>query len=286
MTIWILYHQVDAQRNKASIGFYQEACRRQGLAMRLLLSENFGIGADGTFYEGIECLERPDAVINRTREYALARAFEMAGVRVFNKPEAVLLGNNKFLALQFVQGLGVPIMESRAGCVDCNNTIDSINSSDWRYPYVIKSEAGHGGTEVFLVHDDVEREAAERTLQGKEFLYQKAASDLGEDLRVYILGGEVYAACLRRSVKDFRSNYCLGGEASLYTLGAEELQMVRKITDALPLDYAGIDFIRDRGRFVFNEIEDVVGARMLYSLTERDVCGDYIDYVAAKCRRV
>ena len=32
-------------------------------------------------------------------------------------------------------------------------------------------------------------------------------------------------------------------------------------------DYYAIDFVRHQGRWIFNELEDTVGARMLYDLT-------------------
>lgn len=41
----------------------------------------------------------------------------------------------------------------------------------------------------------------------------------------------------------------------------------------------GIDLIYDNGHPVLNEIEDVVGARMLYAHTEINLVGRYIDYI-------
>ncbi len=68
---------------------------------------------------------------------------------------------------------------------------------------------------------------------------------------------------LRVSETDFRSNFCLGGQAEPYELGAEEQYMVPKILEELKTDYVGIDFLFDQGKMVLNEIEDAVGARML-----------------------
>ena len=42
---------------------------------------------------------------------------------------------------------------------------------------------------------------------------------------------------------------------------------------------AGIDFVFHKGRMIFNEIEDVAGARSLYSLTDYDIVDDYISYI-------
>ena len=41
----------------------------------------------------------------------------------------------------------------------------------------------------------------------------------------------------------------------------------------------GFDFILDNGRWVLNEVEDVVGARMLYSLCDHDIGKSFIEYI-------
>ena len=84
---------------------------------------------------------------------------------------------------------------------------------------------------------------------------------------------------LRSSQNDFRSNFSLGGSASVYTLSAEEKEMVTRLTEGLDIGHCGIDFIFDNGEPVFNEIEDVVGSRMLYKYTDIDVVEEYVEYI-------
>ena len=96
---------------------------------------------------------------------------------------------------------------------------------------------------------------------------------------MWLLGGEIYAACLRRSATDFRSNYCLGGSAAVYPLSPAERAQVRAIAALVQADYYAIDFVRHQGRWVFNELEDTVGARMLYDLTPLDPLADYCRYI-------
>ena len=56
--------------------------------------------------------------------------------------------------------------------------------------------------------------------------------------------------------------------------------MVKRIVPELMADFVGIDFIFDNGRPVLNEMEDVVGTRMLYSLTNLDPARMYMEYIA------
>ena len=70
-------------------------------------------------------------------------------------------------------------------------------------------------------------------------------------------------------------------------LNEEEKNKVNRIIELVtPLgaDYYGIDFVFDNGKAVFNELEDAVGARMIYANTEIDIIGMYIDYIKGSLR--
>ena len=62
--------------------------------------------------------------------------------------------------------------------------------------------------------------------------------------------------------------------------------MTKRLMQALPMDYAGIDFMFSGGKPVFNEIEDVVGARMLYSLTDIDIADRHAAYILHLLRQL
>ena len=48
----------------------------------------------------------------------------------------------------------------------------------------------------------------------------------------------------------------------------------------------GIDFIvGNDGELIFNEIEDVVGSRMLYAVSDISVVPLYLDYIQARLRK-
>ncbi len=44
-----------------------------------------------------------------------------------------------------------------------------------------------------------------------------------------------------------------------------------------PLTLAGVDLMNDRGRPVVNEVEDVVGSRMLYQTSDIDIVSLFLD---------
>lgn len=207
------------------------------------------------FEEAVDFSASPDFVINRTNNYKIAREFEGRGIRVFNPSSLTRLANDKQLCYEFMQLNGIEIMP--------------VNYKG--APVVKKAAGGKGGTQVFML------DRPEPFEDG--WVYQQPCSDLGRDLRVWLIGGEIICSVLRKSETDFRSNFCLGGSACVYNLSAEEKALVYKIASLIEYDYIGIDFVFNGGRIVFNEIEDAVGARMVYEQTDTDIIKNYCKYI-------
>lgn len=270
---WLIYDAFEADRNRAYINSYFASAKRRGVNLQLLLLE------DMQWYDGLKVggaePALPDFVICRRPVTDLVEKLESLGVPVFNNSRVSRICNNKYLTSQTVAKLGVPVAEEYwHGC--------GLPPLAPKLPCVAKPVDGHGGQGVFLCRCAEEYAAAAESLSGRECVLQRPVSDLGRDLRVYVLGAEPVAAMLRISDADFRSNFCLGGRAECHTLTAEEREYVRRIAEEFEFGLVGIDFIYDGGRPVFNEIEDVVGARMLYSLTDMDIADMYLEFIINK----
>ena len=238
----LIYSRFEAERNAFSVAKYKEF-----LDISLMYEEEIDFSVPADF------------VINRTNDFRIAEEFEKRGVRVFNPSRLTRLANDKQKCYEFMRDNGVEILPI-----------------DWKTPpLVMKPIDGKGGKDVVLI-----KEGAPPKKDG--YVYQKAATDLGKDLRVWLIGGKIIAAVLRESKTDFRANFCLGGSATPYTLSSEEIVLIDKISNLLEYDYIGIDFLFNDGRIIFNEIEDSVGARMLYNLTNIDIIEKYCEYVKSK----
>lgn len=153
--------------------------------------------------------------------------------------------------------------------------------------YVIKSVSGHGGKEVMTLEQflkgDAElgkQESDAANYYKDKFVIQPLINANGRDLRVYVLGHEIIGAVLRKSVYGFKSNYSLGGSVSLYELSTKQKNIVNRIIDAFDFSYVGIDFLLDENEnLIFNEIEDVVGSRMLSACSNINYVGLYLKYI-------
>jgi glutathione synthase/RimK-type ligase-like ATP-grasp enzyme len=87
---------------------------------------------------------------------------------------------------------------------------------------------------------------------------------------------------LRTNKNDFRSNFSLGGNAEKSTLSESEKNLIDSVLKVLKFDFAGIDIIYKNNRPYINEIEDVVGSRMVYANTDIDIIKLYLDYIKEK----
>lgn len=199
-----------------------------------------------------------DFVINRSNDFEIAQFYEAQGVRVFNPAFFSKIANDKQLCYDYMQKNGIEIMPTRYSTP----------------PFVKKPKNSHGGQGVVMCNSESEYD--------ENMVCQKAASDFGRDVRLWVLGGKIECAILRISDTDFRSNYCLGGRAQIYNLSADEIRQAEKIISLVNGDYYGIDFVFNHGNAVFNELEDAVGARMVYDLTDIDIIGKYIRYIKAQ----
>ncbi len=278
LTGWLIYRKKDAERNKHYITFYEQSMNRRGARILLRYLEEFSWGTDSgglTLSYGGQPAGTPDFVVMRADVPLFSHQLELMGFQVFNNAHLSLVANDKARTLQVAAAAGIPVPESRL----CHGGNALTAAEELTFPLVIKPRDGHGGQDVLWIEN---KASLQETLSGyahDTFLLQKPVSELGRDLRVYVVGETVIAAMLRQQDNDFRSNYCLGGSALRYCLSPEEEQLVRQVTSLFTVGFAGFDFMFHNGHMILNEIEDVVGARMLYHLTDIDVVDVYAEHI-------
>lgn len=269
---WIVYGAFDAGKNKGSIEMFLEEFGKLDYEAELIIFDElkFKGYVNSAEYRG-QKVDLPDIVVNRTRNYEFALWLNNNVKYSFNSPKLVLLGNDKVRAYDFVKKLGFKTL-------DIYERPEDILT----WPVVAKTGSGHGGNEVFLVNS--ESEATELFGQYEGLFFQEYSPQGSRDMRVYVVGGEIYCAIKRSSETDFRSNYSLGGEV-------EETEVPQHIRDEIScivneigeVGYCGIDFIGYEDKWIFGEIEDMVGARSVYSVTDYDPIAEFVKYIGKVC---
>lgn len=282
---WILYNREDAERNAGYIEFHRVEGKKLGIQIELLYIEDieFGVEYDEWYinYKG-QYEEKPDFAIVRMNYPLLSRQLELLGIPVFNNSFVASVCNDKAQTYQYVAKTGIQMVDSRF--VHKKFLLEQLESV--QKPFVVKSVSGHGGQQVFLVEEGTDIIPVYEKLDD-HVVIQPLVGSRKQDLRVYIVGNQIVGAVLRTGQGGFRSNFSLGGKAELYELDDQEKEIVEKIIDLFDFGLAGIDFIiADGGALVFNEIEDVVGSRMLYSCSDINIVALYLEYIKKQVRKL
>ncbi len=209
--------------------------------------------------ENYKSLKTPDFILNRSRFHQISEHFKCS----FNEAFTTKIANDKLLTYDYFKE-DIP-------------TITTYKRKEVSsFPLVCKNRYSHGGKDVFIIHNEKEIQSSD------DYIYQDIVVK-GKDLRVYILDNKILTAILRENNEDFRANYSLGGSISLYTLNNKEKTIIYKILSKIDMVYGGIDFLFDEnGHLLLNELEDPVGARMVYQLTDIDIVKEYVNVIRKK----
>ena len=259
MTGWMVYNIEDYNKNKKYFEMHQEIANKKGISLELKFMENFSYGVNSHSEYFIQYdkkeVELPQFVIGRMRNPLFTKQLELMGVDVYNNSFVADICNDKAKTYQFLAGSGTEVIPSEFVSADVlDNKIERLNAINNEENKildnkVIKSTSGHGGTEVFLASDYPEAHFP------KDVVVQPFVQGENADVRVYVLDKIIAWFNKERYLREKTSG----------------------------LFYVGIDFIIDKdGKFLFNEIEDVVGSRMLYKTSDIDIVKMYMDKILSR----
>lgn len=299
MNMWMIYDKERLAANTGYVEMYRTACKEYGIGVKVVLDSDI---------QSALSREKPLFVLVRTMCPQINLFFEKQNIPVFNSYHVSSICNDKQKTLRYVKNTvlsvpSIPLCEQELFFVMGQNKesvkqymLERFSFSSWQKEekemivqaedFVVKAADGHGGKQVFSLLK--EKEQIKKTGTDGRFVLQPMieTGEKSRDLRVYVIGSQIYAAVMRSSSVDFRANFSLGGNVCRYELSQEEEHTVQKVIRLFDFGMAGIDFMFDAGgRMIFNEIEDAAGARMLYSCApDTDIVGDYIQYITAKIK--
>ncbi len=295
--VWMVYDREGLGRNRDYVSLYQQNCRRYDLEVRAVY--------DTETRQRIRAGERPLCAFVRTICPEVNRSLEAEKIPTFNPYSVSRICNDKGLTLEYLKN-DVPAVPSitlageellRVMEMDVSEAQRYFRENfaysvfaEWEEEqirqaedFVLKTVDGHGGSEVYSFCRE-RKEIGERVRERRMVLQPMVAAHGGQvwrDIRVYVIGRRIVAAVMRSSTEDFRANFSRGGQVRLCELTPSQEEAVNRITGKFDFGMVGIDFLFDREEcMVLNEIEDVVGARMLYQCAPGlDIVKEYLAYV-------
>ena len=116
-------------------------------------------------------------------------------------------------------------------------------------------------------------------VEGVNFLVQEyIAESQGEDIRAFVVNGQVIASMLRKSKdEDFRSNLHQGGVGIPVKLTDIERKTAQKAAKAMGLSVAGVDMLRSESGPLVLEVNASPGFG-IEQVTGRNVAASIIEY--------
>lgn len=284
MKAWLIYEEDTIEKNKWYINEYFKIGKELSIEFELLITKTLTIGIEqGTWFikQNGEKLNLPEFAIVRTIYPMINQQFEYLKIPVFNNAKVARICNDKALTYQYIAQLKIPMADT---IFVRNHEIEQTRKM-LNQPYVIKSVDGHGGTQVYFAKPEEEFHIKTKLGHSDAVFQSYVKATKHQDLRVYVMGKKILASVLRTAKQGFKSNFSLGGSVNLYQLSKDERKIVERIIDLFDFGFVGIDFLIDEnGKLLFNEIEDVVGARMLYQCMEIDLVKEYLQFILEKIK--
>ncbi len=282
-TCWLLYDAPDLLVNRDYAVMMKEYGLRYGLCIETVTLQQltFGMDASGQPYALKDSIpSQPDAVLSRMRLDWVSEHLERMGIPVFNNSRVCRVCNDKRRTHLFLQGL--PMADTVF--------VTAPEQAPAALPRVLKPADGHGGEAVQLIGNQPawqEAMASLNALGSRPALHQAVVEKPGCDLRVYVLFGQILAGVMRTATQGVVSNFKLGGQVALHALTHAEQALAQAVIDRFeaagaPLHMAGVDLLYSEAGPVISEVEDVVGSRMLYKVSDIDLADLYLRGIAER----
>jgi RimK family alpha-L-glutamate ligase len=197
------------------------------------------------------------------------------GVRLLNRPSALLRAHDKLLTAHALAEAGLPHPQSaHLGTAGEHCPLEP--------PVVVKPRYGSWGRDVTRCSTREELAACLASVEGRSWFFrdgalvQELVPPTGWDLRLVIAGGTVAGACARRAAAgEWRTNTSLGGVRSPAHPDAEALRLGVAAAAVVGADLVGVDLMRTPlGGWTIIELNGAVDFDRTCSLPGRDVFVD------------
>jgi tetrahydromethanopterin:alpha-L-glutamate ligase len=195
----------------------------------------------------------------------IVNQLEAQGIRVFNRPPALLAAHDKLITARLLIAVGIPHPRTR-------RLHHATSLEGLALPVVAKPRFGSWGRDVELcgdrrAFDDYIRRMQRRNWWRTGGVVQELVPPRSSDLRIIVSAGDVVGAAVRLAAPgEWRTNVALGGRPIETSPPAEACELALAATRQLGIDFAGVDLLPDEDGWVVVEVNGAVDMRPIYSL--------------------
>jgi len=215
----------------------------------------------------------------------LLKHFELMKIPSTLSREGLVTARNKYLTLQALHAAGVRIPES----ILIASRVKSEEPTDYLSPpLVMKLLSGTQGIGVMRVRDAKEAGPIIDTLSELDQMIclQKFLPNPGEDIRIFLVGGEVVAAMKRQAApNEWRSNIHMGGHGIAHKPTREETEAAVRSAEAVGVEIAGVDLISVEEKPYVIEVNASPGFHGLLNATGTNAATAIANYAITQAKR-
>ncbi len=252
---------------------------------RILLrisSERAELSHDGNDLTKFDyCLPRIDS--RRAQHgYHVVRFMDMIDTKKPYSAQTILIAHNKFMTLEALRKADVPIPDTYL--------IDSIETAKqvlkkMKYPIVLKIVNSFGGLGVMMFEDDTAALSAIETLKllMQQIIVEEFIENPGEDIRAFVVNGEIVASMKRVAQRDeTRANLLLGAKGKHIALTDDMNDVALRAAAASGSDIIAVDMIESSKGPQVIEININPGLKGIQKAANINVAKAIIDFAAQK----
>jgi RimK family alpha-L-glutamate ligase len=217
----------------------------------------------------------------------MVNSLRKSGVKIFD---------NNFLEHRYSIDKVTDIVKLSVFGVDVPDTLYSRDFGKYQslanklsYPFVIKSSRMGKGANVFLIRskDGLKTfidEAESEGKSAKSFLLQQYI-DYAYDLRVLVVGDQVFTMRRIPAEGEFRANFSLGGKVESYGLDEEGKKLALDGLKAVDMSVGGVDILIDKGnrRYIL-EVNHTAGFVGMEKATGKNIGRVYVEHAIANAK--
>lgn len=174
--------------------------------------------------------------------------YRSRGIKVFDNN----LSHHQYAINKVVDLIKLGIAEIPTPKTSYARTFDDIRgfSKDFGFPFILKNTNKGKGAGVYKIDSEEKLEeiiskAEKEGKKAKGFIAQEFI-DYVHDLRVLIIGEDVYAMKRIPPQGDFRANFSIGGTVELFDLSDKTKELAQRALKAMNMTVAGVDVLIDK----------------------------------------
>lgn len=223
----------------------------------------------------------PGSCEQLTRRISMVEHFEVSGIRVVNPCYPFRRARDKYATQYILEKAGLPV----ATTYTTESLERAYRRSQEMGVCVYKPILGSMGKgSLKFDHPDLAYNAYKLLGRvGQPLIVQEYISNPGRDIRVFVVGDRVVGSAYKYGVAgQWKTNVAQGATMVDEPLPDETLELGVKATQALGLDYAGVDVIESERGPVILEVNGAPGWQALKQATGVDVAEEIVRHVTMR----